>query len=322
MTGRFLGIEIGGTKLQLGVGDDDGLLLALERADVDPRQGAAGIMEQIAVIGSGLKNQHGIERIGIGFGGPVDGATGVVTKSHQINGWENMPLANWCERTLGLPTALGNDCDVAALAEARHGAGRGKAIVFFLTVGTGVGGGLVIGGRLHAPGRPAAAEIGHLRPGPEADDSERTVESIASGWAIASHVRRQLPHADSRWRDDLLQRCGQDPALLTTRMIAESAAAGNRIASESIERACQTLGWAIAQVITLVAPEVVVIGGGVSLIGERDFLAPLRRDVERYVFPPLRGSYQLLPAALGEQVVVHGAVALAADSRYALLSFA
>ena len=95
-------------------------------------------------------------------------------------------------------------------------------------------------------------------------------------------------------------------------MVAQAAAEGNEVAKEVLDHACQALGWALAQVITLLAPEVVVVGGGVSLMGEQLFFSPLRAEVERYVFPPLVGSYRLSPAALGELVVVHGAVALAA----------
>ena len=119
----YLGIEIGGTKLQLGLGDGSGSeLAALERCDVDARRGAAGILEQIESVAAGLLQKHDIQRIGIGFGGPVDSAAGVVTKSHQIAGWEGFPVVRWCRESLGKPAVLGNDCDSAALAEAQFGA--------------------------------------------------------------------------------------------------------------------------------------------------------------------------------------------------------
>src|SRR5262245_42873489 len=143
----FLGIEIGGTKLQLGVGDGSGSELAAHvRHDVDIRRGAAGIVEQIESSVVGLLQKHTIERIGIGFGGPVDSAAGVVTKSHQVAGWEGFPIVRWCRESLGKPAVLGNDCDVSALAEASYGAGRGASVVFYVTVGTGIGGGPVVNG--------------------------------------------------------------------------------------------------------------------------------------------------------------------------------
>jgi len=311
----FLGIEIGGTKLQLGVGDGKMPKFAdFRRLDVDPSRGAQGIRDQIERVGSELVEKLPVRAIGFGFGGPINGPAGIVTTSHQISGWDSFPLADWCARTLGRPTFLGNDCDMAALAESRFGAGRGKRSVFYVTVGTGVGGGLVIDGSLYGSDRPAIAEIGHLRPGLDATEPSQTIESIAAGPGIESRARAALAQAASSDRDaaDLLRRCQQNVAKLTGKMVADAAAAGNELAMQVMDRGCQALGWGIAQVVTILAVEVVVVGGGVSLAGEKVFFEPLRRHAERYAFPPLRGSYKILPAELGEEVVVHGAVAMAA----------
>lgn len=239
-----------------------------------------------------------------------------MTTSHQVAGWDNFPLASWCTKTFGVPTYLGNDCDMAALAEARFGAGRGKRSVFYVTVGTGVGGGFVLDGQLFGSNRPAIAEIGHLRPGLDAIDASQTVESIASGRGIEATVRELIAHHGPR--DDaaagLLKLCQNDPQKLSGKMTADAAQAGNALAAAAMDRACQALGWGIAQVITLLAIEVVIVGGGVSLAGETVFFGPLRRYVDRYVFPPLLNSSQIVPAQLGEEVVVHGAVAMAAHA--------
>jgi len=313
----YLGIEIGGTKLQLGVGTGGGReFVALERCDVDRSAGAEGILRQMADVGSRLAAEHHVTAAGIGFGGPVDARTGRVLKSHQVAGWENLPLVDWCRDALGVPAVLGNDCDLAALAEARFGAGRRRHTVFFVTVGTGIGGGLVIGGRLHGNGRPAVAEIGHLRPGPDAVLPTQTVESLAAGPAIAAAARRHLadPLADADARNDLWQRCGGDVRRLTAQDVAAAAADGNAIARSTLLAALNALGWAVAQAITITAADVVVVGGGVSLHGEEGFFVPLRAAVARYVFPPLAASFEIVPAALAEAVVVHGALALAADA--------
>jgi glucokinase len=113
-------------------------------------------------------------------------------------------------------------------------------------------------------------------------------------------------------RRDLLERAGGELDSVTAKLVGQAAAEGNVLAADVLQRSCVVLGWAIAQVITLLAPEVVVVGGGVSLLGEDLFFAPLRQAVRRYVFPPLAEAYEIAPAALGELVVVHGAVALAA----------
>ncbi|MEX0675742.1 MAG: ROK family protein [Pirellulales bacterium] len=341
----FLGIEIGGTKLQLGVGRGDGTLVALARYDVRPKGGAEGILAQIEAAARVLIARHGISAVGIGFGGPVDSTSGVVVKSHHVAGWDDFPLVDWCRRVLMLPAVLENDCDAAGLAEARHGAGRGRNVVFYVTVGTGIGGGLVVGGEIFRASGHGAAEIGHLRPGLHADRPDQTVESLASGWGIAaaaqdrlsdpiSHafvpltsglrgtkpddVRQRLietEEAEAEYAADLLDRCDGKLDQLTAQMVSQAAGEGNEIAREVLSRACQALGWAIAQTITLVAPEAIVIGGGVPSMDESLFLVPLRLAVDRYVFPPFVGTFQILPAELGEQVVVHGAIAAAAEKR-------
>jgi glucokinase len=312
----FLGIEIGGTKLQLGVGKGTGPpFTAFRRLDVDARRGAQGILEQIAQTGRQLFDEFPIRAIAFGFGGPINATTGIVTTSHQVEGWDNFPLAEWCTKAFGVPTYLGNDCDMAALAEARFGAGRSKRSVFYVTVGTGVGGGLVLDGLLFGSQRPAIAEIGHLRPGLDATEPKQTVESFASGPGIEAAIRQALAAtaANDPQAVQLLDRCQKDPQRLSAKIVAEEAAAGNRLAQAAIDRACRALGWAIAQVITLLAVEAVIVGGGVSLAGEAIFFEPLRRYVRTYVFPPLRDSYEILAPCLGEEVVVHGALAMAAD---------
>jgi glucokinase len=176
-----------------------------------------------------------------------------------------------------------------------------------------------------------------------ADRPDQTVESLASGWGIAaaaqarlsdpiSHafvpltsglartspevVRQRLietEEAEAEYTADLWDRCDGKLDQLNALMVAHAAGEGNEVAREVLAHACQALGWGIAQAITLVSPQVVVIGGGVSLMDESLFLVPVRREVERFVFPPLADTYEIRPAELGEQVVVHGAVTTAAD---------
>ena len=149
-----------------------------------------------------------------------------------------------------------------------------------------------------------------------ADDPHATVESLASGFGIAAAGRVWL--AGENLKDasaaDLLARCGGHIGQLSGRMVVDAATAGNAAALRIFARALQTFGWAIAQMITLVAPQVVVVGGGVPLAGEAVFFAPLRIQVARYVFPPLAHAYSIVPAGLGEDVVVHGALAVARNA--------
>ncbi len=311
----FLAIEIGGTKLQFAVGDRNGPPLAkLVRRDVHIPDGAQGILEQIRTTARQLIAEYPIERIGFGFGGPLAADGRHVVTSHQVAGWDNFPLAEWCESELSRPTVLGNDADMAGLAEAHFGAGKGFNPVWYITVGTGIGGGLIIDRKVYRGSGHGAAEIGHLRPGLSAVDSHDTVESRAAGPGIVATMRRLMPDATVADLDDLNVRAGGDLELLTAKQIGEAAAAGNRLAHAAIDDSLGVLAWGIAQMITLVSPAAVVIGGGVALMGERQFFAPLREKVAQYVFPPFRGTYQILPARLGEEMVLYGALILAADA--------
>jgi glucokinase len=310
---HILGVEIGGTKLQLGVADGQtGELIHTQRDSIDRAAGAEGILAQIARIAPRLRERFGLRAVGIGFGGPVDIRAQRVITSHQVAGWDDFPLIQWCQQTLECPAVFDNDCNVAAFAEARRGAGRGLRRVFYVTVGTGIGGGLVVDGRIDGQQRPAVAEIGHLRPGLQAITPQATVESLASGLAIERAARQRLAATGENSSDqiDLCQRCQGDLDQLTTRQIAAAAQAGNALAAGLIEQAAEVLGWAIAQTITLTAPDRVVLGGGVSLIGA-SFLQRVRQSVRQFVFPPLADACDLVPAELGELVVVYGAVELA-----------
>ena len=343
----FLGIEIGGTKLQLCVGTGNTReLVEHERAAVRPEDGAEGVLNQIETVGKRmigrLDKRHQLKGIGIGFGGPIEPEAGLVITSHQVAGWNDFALAQWCEDTFGLPAVLANDSDAAGLAEAVLGAGRGQSVVYYTNAGSGIGGALIIDEKIYRGGTGSAIEPGHLRPGLQADRADQTVESLASGWGITATVRamlsepishplelfsngrrhpapeslrqRLIDREDSLERDaaDLLGRCEGQPDNLNTKIIAEAALAGNALARDVFIHAAEVFGWAVAQAVTLLSPNVVVVGGGVSLAGEELWFKPLDEAVERYVFPPRKGGFKIMPAELDEEVVVHGAQALAA----------
>lgn len=313
----LLAIEIGGTKLQLAVGRGDGRPpAALQRLEVVPADGAEGIRRTIERVGRRLVGSHRVRAVGIGFGGPVDVDAGRTLTSHQIDGWDDFPLVDWCRRVLGLPAVLSNDSDAAGLAEARFGAGRAGRVVFYSNVGSGIGGALVIDGRLFRGGLGVAAELGQLRPGLSCRRADQTVEAMASGWAIGQAARARLASAgDDPDAVDLLRRSGGQAERLDAKTIADAALAGNRIARAVLDDACRAYGWGLAQMITLVAPNIVVLGGGVSQVGEELFFAPVRRYVGQYTFGPLAERVEIVSASLGQEVVLYGALALAAATR-------
>ncbi len=326
---QFLGIEIGGSKLQLGFGPGDGTLVTLKRLPVNATAGAERIREQILETVPALLTEAGFRRddltgVGIGFGGPVDDATRRVITSHQVSGWDDFPLAEWAEQHLGLPTILGNDADVAGLAEALFGAGRGLSPIFYITIGSGIGGGLIINGEIYRGCGRGAAEIGHLRLEPQRWGDDQTVESVASGWGMAEQARRRLEYTaqslraiHKEFRPEHVCRISPvlgglpDRSSITVPIVFEAAEGGDELARGVRDDAIGALGRAIGQVIALLAPRRVVIGGGVALLGEEQLFAPLRRVVAEEVFRPFADRYDIVPAALGEEVVVHGALALA-----------
>jgi glucokinase len=189
-------------------------------------------------------------------------------RSFHINGWDGFALRRWFQRRFKLPTAIENDTNAAALAEALIGAGRGRRAVLYSNVGTGIGGGFVVDGKIHN-GRFGATEIGHtvLLVRKQGRLRHQILESVASGLSI------------ERGKTTL----------------AESA---------------KYYGVALANAITLLNPDIVVVGGGVARSGER-FLRPVRETVARFVFGPYRRNYRIVRAALGDTVVVAGAALLA-----------
>jgi glucokinase len=350
----FLGIEIGGTKLQLGVGRGDGSIVALDRAKVEAAAGAERIRAQIIELVPRLLDRAGLVRrdiraAGIGFGGPVDAAKGVVTKSHQVEGWTDFPLAEWARSQLGWPTVVHNDADTAGLAEACLGAGRGLSPIFYITVGSGIGGGLIMDQQIYRGAGSGAAELGHLVLPSSRENTfegnwrlnepprDGTIESISSGWAIEQRLRSHIQAALSSEscseisREQLkqspndvqrmLRAVNGDISMITVELIAREARAGNELAERHLAGSIRILAWAIAQMIALVCPRRIVIGGGVASLGDQLF-EPLRREVAREVFVPFNGSFDIHPASLGEAVVVHGALRLAANGvRSSLFSF-
>jgi glucokinase len=304
----FLGIEIGGTKLQLGLGRGDGVLTALWRGNVDRNAGGEGIRKQIVEAMPELLAQADIEGeqlrgVGIGFGGPTDDNSQSVIKSHHVAGWDNFPLANWMTELVGVPAVVCNDADVAGLGEALFGAGKGLSPIFYITVGTGIGGGLIINGEIYRGVGRGATEIGHLLVNNLSGDKLVILEETSAGWGIEATATRL--RNDLGWGADL----GEGP--LTVKQLAEAARAGHIEARAMLEVAVGRLALGIRQMITLLCPRRVVIGGGVSLIGDELFFQPIRRYQTERGMAAFTGLTDIVPAALGEEVVIHGALALA-----------
>ncbi len=312
----LIGVEIGGTKLQVGLGRGDGRLIALDRQTIRPEDRAGAILRQIAGAAPRLLARpeaagEGPMAVGIGFGGPVEADRGLVVRSYQVAGWEGFDLAGWARGTFQTPlVAVHNDADTAGLGEARFGAGVGHSPVFYVTIGSGIGGGLILDGRIYRGAGAGAAEIGHLL----IDDDRDTptiLEDVASGWAIGRAARALLGTGPGP--GPLEDLSGGDPARVDAALVARAADRGDARALAVLDRAARAMGRALAHVVTLLGPGRIILGGGVSLIGEALWFDPIRATLGSRAFPPFRGTYDVVPAALGEEVVVRGALALADD---------
>ncbi len=300
---QFLGIEIGGTKLQVVAGRPDSIR---DRRFflVDQSSGANGIRHQISAALREMLNQRQPRAIGVGFGGPVDWKTGRILDSHQVHGWADFPLGEWLASETGLPVQVENDANAAAWAESIRGAGVGANPAFYVTLGSGVGGGLIVDGKIYHGASGGEAEIGQVRVNLKGD----TVESFCSGWAVDQRIR----HARKRYPESLLFKLIGREAKGEARHLASAFQRRDPLAREIIEETGRTLAFALSHMIHLMHPEVIILGGGLSLMGK-----PLREAVAKalpeFLMNSFRPGPRVLLSELKEDVVPIGALLLASD---------
>jgi glucokinase len=299
----FVGIEIGGTKLQLVLGDAEGRILRRERRLVEKARGAERIREHIREALPLLIGNETVKAAGVGFGGPVDWRTGKICCSHQIEGWSEFGLGDWLQELLRAPVRVENDANTACLGEARRGAGHGSNPVFYVTLGSGVGGGLVVDGKIYHGATPGEAEIGHVR----LDKSGLIVEERCSGWAVDRRIRDAIKNEDGVLKELCAGGEGGEASCL-----GEALRKGDLLAQKILRETCDDLAFGLSHVVHLCHPEVIVIGGGLSLLGE-----PLRKEaagsLKRYLMEVLLPGPEVKLAGLGEDSVPCGALLLASQ---------
>jgi glucokinase len=296
-----IGIEIGGTKQQIIAGDNQGNIVDRCRFGMEPNAHASDIQKRITEELPKLITAHQPERIGVGFGGPVDIAQGKVATSHQIEGWSGFPLRDWLHDLSGLPVVIENDANSAALAEAVRGAGRGLNPAFYMNMGSGVGGGLIINGEIYHGTAPGEVEFGHLRLDPDGT----TVEDRCSGWAVDNAIRDA---AKNNPDCPLAQLLGKETGG-EAKYLAESLAQDDPVAQDILDTLTHDLAFALSHVTHLFHPQVVILGGGLSLVG-----APLRKGIENRLPQFLMETYgngpEIKLAELIEESVPVGALLL------------
>lgn len=278
-----LAIDIGGTKFSMALFEGDSIRQR-ESRETDRSGGPEWMIGQILEIAAGWKREFGFARCGIGFGGPVIFSEQKIALSTHVGGWSDIRLAKKLELGLGVPCIMDNDANVGALGEARHGAGVGYDPLFYMTLSTGIGGGIVIGGQIYRGADSYAGEIGHtvIRPGGPAClcGSHGCFERVCCGlWLERDHGRTAR---------ELLR----DP--------------------QFVKRYVVGLAAGLKTVIMLLNPARIVIGGGISKAGGRLFV-PLRQELRQQVTSWSRARIDVAPAGLEDDSVLYGALELTTE---------
>ena len=299
---QFIGIEIGGTKLQLVTGDTTANITGRVRYTIAAEQGATRIRQQIEEGVEKLTSQHKIRAIGVGFGGPVEWKTGTIQLSHQVEGWQNFNIKEWLQQLTGLPAAVDNDANTAALAEAMHGCGRGYTNLLYLTIGSGIGGGLVTGGKIYHGRAPGEVEIGHVR----LDKSGVTLEDKCSGWAVNQRIQQHIETFPFS-RLAILSKTITGPGAYLLKPALEE---NDPDAIGMMNDIADDISFALSHAVHLFNPDLIIIGGGLSLLGEH-LRAPISDRLSHYLMKALLPAPPIKIAALGEDAVPVGALELA-----------
>jgi glucokinase len=318
---RFvLGIDIGGTNLVVGsVAEDGSRILATASEPTHAEAGAKDVLERLVglaerAIAETRRVAPGAEILGVGVGapGPLDTRRGIVLLTPNL-GWVNLPLRQIIHDRLGIPAALDNDANCAVLGEWWVGAARGARIAIGITIGTGIGGGLILDGKLFHGASDVAGEIGHTTIDTEGRRCKcgnyGCLEAYASGPNIAL---RAIEEIEAGAVSRLPTLVGGDLTRITAQTVYQAAADGDDLALEVVNDTAKFLGVGIGNLLNVFNPEVVVVCGGVTLAGDHLFV-PLRREAARRAFKPAVAACRIVPGELAGTAGVYGAAKVFLD---------
>jgi glucokinase len=308
-----IGIDVGGTKVLGGVVDASGNIL-LEARRETPHEGGTALTSAIADVARELMDAYSVESIGISAAGFVSSDRKTMLAAPNIAGWNGVDLDAELTALIGLPVVIENDANAAAWGEAVFGAGRGHDHLLIVTVGTGIGGGMVVNGNLYRGGFGTAAEIGHMRVVPEGHlcgcGARGCFEQYASGSALMRHAREAISATPELARNLLALGDGTVYGL-TGKHVTEAAHAGDAVALAAFNTTAHYLGAGIAALSVILDPTRIVIGGGVVDAGEI-LLEPTRQSLIRHM--PFAGKHpypDIVPAQLGNKAGLVGVANLA-----------
>jgi glucokinase len=305
----IIGVDLGGTQMRAGCFDSSLNLLQRVAEPTLAARGLEDVLERLIgviqrVLPDDLSRVHGI---GVSAPGPTDPRTGIIYSPPNLPGWDAVPLRNIIQDRTGIMTYLGNDANVAALAETAAGAAKGYKHVIYLTVSTGIGGGVIDDGHLLVGSHGLAGEAGHMIM--VVDGQVSTLEKEAAGPAIARKAVARLQAGEESLIRSMVD---GDLTRITSKTVGLAAAEGDPLAIELIRNAGRMVGLGIVSLMHLFNPEIVVVGGGVTKTGELLF-GPMREVVRQHTIDPAyHEQVPIVPAALGDNVALIGAAALVA----------
>lgn len=313
----LVGIDVGGTKVAFAAADDEGRIMARHqrptalsgRPEDDVAQLAADVRKLMADCG---ESAGALRAVGVSVPGPIDRATGCVKSPPNLPGWDEVPVSDWLGESLGAPVRVENDANAAALAEWRFGAGRGVQDMAFLTMSTGVGCGLILGGRLYAGQAGTAGELGHI---PVEWGGERCVcglhgclEAYAGGAAWARRLRELSP------QDGRVCELAGGIENVTPKHLVAAAREGDAFALSELDRWNDHVARAIANLTMMLSPELVVLGTIARAAGEALCLMPIRERVARSVWAHQSPGMRIVASELGDELPYRAGVVVAMEA--------
>ena len=314
-------VDIGGTKIMTAVFSADGQMLAKDVCPTIANEGVDAVVERLKSTIDNLLSRHQLSTsrlagIGIACAGGIDIESGiVVTPSPNLPGWSDLPLRNIIEERFGVDTCVLNDASSAALGEQRFGAGQGVKNLVLITLGTGIGGGIVIDGRLYLGARGSAGEIGHMtvdEGGPVCGcGNTGCLEVMASGRAVARQVVSRLSQGE---KSSLTEMAGDKVEDITSEQVAAAAATGDSLALDVLSRAAHYLGVGLVNIVNAFNPEMIILGGGMAELGSL-YIEPAKELVMERAFSISTQKLSIVTAQLGNEAGVYGAAAYAIEQK-------
>lgn len=307
-----VGVDLGGTKIATALVDAEGRVLARTSCLTEAWEGQEKVLERMYKTVEDVLGEAGIlagdlAGIGIGSPGPLDSKTGTVYSAPNL-GWTNVPVGDLFRERFGVPIKVGNDANLAGLGEKWLGAGKNVDDLLYITVSTGVGGGIIIDGKVHTGAHDIAGEVGHIivqKDGPLCNCGARgCLEAIASGTAIAREAKAGLKRGESPLLAKLVG--DGDP---TSKDVGQAARKGDPFSAKLLQESFTYLGLGIVSLLNVLDPQLVVIGGGVSNLDELLF-DPVRKTVKENLGTTRLADVPIVKAELGADVGVLGAAML------------